>query len=305
MALPTPVSMPKTSAYFTSVLVPPNIRRIRRAVSNSSHSHNHIKDFPLTKNQESYDVDWHPNWQLQSAIVQSNTDGARKAFADGAQVNYSEVSGGCPLHRVAYRGDVAMCRLLLGKRAALDSRNTIGQTALHVAAMRWRPAVVLLLLRSKAQADVTDCEGATPARAAVAGVHDAGCCDVRNLVLCLTHLAVAYKEMLETLQSQPRHEVMNEPLRGTDRPHFDDNATIKQLSMSPGPGRFRLKDLCHRAPNSPREAGEFTPRGMLTSKLQSTAHSVVLAECAMNAMRDANYPFNKKIAGKQHSKVGC
>jgi len=131
---------------------------------------------------------------LHSAIVQGSTGEVRAALGRGADGGAAEFGGLTPLHKAAFRGDVEVCRTLLGRvaPAAVNLRDSSGQTPLHAAALQLHPDVLQLLLRRGAEADAADHEGLTPARAATARCHkhvgDAG-----RVAMCLEHLTRTYE----------------------------------------------------------------------------------------------------------------
>jgi hypothetical protein len=76
------------------------------------------------------------------------------------------------LYKAAWRGDEDCVTRLLARRADVNSlEEDVGQTALHVAAMKGHCSVAKLLLSSGAALDLRDKEGWTPLQYAVKSGH--------------------------------------------------------------------------------------------------------------------------------------
>ena len=67
-----------------------------------------------------------------------------------------------PLHSAVSRGDLELTRLLLGRGAEVNARQTRGYTALHQAAGAGNQALVRLLVERSAVRHARDDEGKTP-----------------------------------------------------------------------------------------------------------------------------------------------
>lgn len=78
-----------------------------------------------------------------------------------AMINAKTERGWTPLHVAAGSGDMDMIELLLQNDAEVDAETALG-TALHVAAIRNRPAVVRRLLLANATVSVKEEDGMTP-----------------------------------------------------------------------------------------------------------------------------------------------
>lgn len=99
--------------------------------------------------------------------------------------------------RASQRGDIPLLRTLLRQRAKLDSTDTGGQTAMHVAAATSQVAVVQLLLAQRADPAPLNNEGATPLRLAVNTLHHQGeAVDARRVALTLEALLRAEEQAL-------------------------------------------------------------------------------------------------------------
>jgi ankyrin repeat protein len=103
---------------------------------------------------------------LEVAVETGDLQAARTAIAQGASVNHRDWTGATPLHTAAWRGDLAMARLLIDAGArinVLDDRS--GETPLHSAARGAEPAMLVFLLeagadpRARTHSDNEQCNG--------------------------------------------------------------------------------------------------------------------------------------------------
>jgi ankyrin repeat protein len=88
---------------------------------------------------------------LMDAVELGDLQAAQSAIERGAEVNRRNWSGSTPLHTAAWRGDLAMARLLIAAGAHLDISNSrYGETPLHSAARGVEPAMMAFLLETGA-----------------------------------------------------------------------------------------------------------------------------------------------------------
>jgi|GEM_PF-3982032 len=88
-----------------------------------------------------------PDQALDKAVLARDIEAARNAIALGANVNRADATGSTPLHSAAWRGDVAMARLLVEHGALVDRPDArIGETPLHSAARGDHPDMAAYLL---------------------------------------------------------------------------------------------------------------------------------------------------------------
>lgn len=73
-----------------------------------------------------------------------------------------------PLHLAAEEGSAECTRLLLNAGAALEAKNSRGQTAMHLAALAQSVETLDVLIRVGARVNAEDDNGRTPLHAAVA-----------------------------------------------------------------------------------------------------------------------------------------
>ena len=107
-----------------------------------------------------------PDQRLDRAVVAQDLDAARRAIAQGAKVNQTDLSGSTPLHSAAWRGDLAMAKLLLEQGARVNQADhRSGETPLHSAARGDQPDMVEFLLeqgadpKRRTHADSEQCNG--------------------------------------------------------------------------------------------------------------------------------------------------
>jgi len=103
---------------------------------------------------------------LEVAVETGNLGAARTAIAQGASVNHRDWTGATPLHTAAWRGDLAMARLLIDAGAHINVLNDrSGETPLHSAARGAEPAMLMFLLeagadpRARTHSDNEQCNG--------------------------------------------------------------------------------------------------------------------------------------------------
>lgn len=78
------------------------------------------------------------------------------------EIDSRDSCGDTPLHVMAWRGDRHAVQVLLESGAPIDASGDMGQTPLHVAVMRNDEAVAGILLRAGANPDVRSEFGDTP-----------------------------------------------------------------------------------------------------------------------------------------------
>jgi ankyrin repeat protein len=89
--------------------------------------------------------------RLVDAVEIGDLRAAQSAIAQGAVVNRRDLFGSTPLHTAAWRGDLAMARLLITAGAHVDiSDSRYGETPLHSAARGVEPAMMAFLLKTGA-----------------------------------------------------------------------------------------------------------------------------------------------------------
>jgi ankyrin repeat protein len=97
----------------------------------------------------------HTDLMLSEAVETGNLQAARSAIAQGASVNQRNGVGTTPLHTAAWRGDLAMARLLIEAGAQIDVMDSqTGETPLHSAARGAEPAMLTFLLQLGADPQV-------------------------------------------------------------------------------------------------------------------------------------------------------
>lgn len=88
---------------------------------------------------------------LMEAVEIGNLQAAQSAIARGAKVNHTNLIGSTPLHAAAWRGDLAMAKLLIEEGAQVNITDTrSGETPLHSAARGNEPAMTAFLLEAGA-----------------------------------------------------------------------------------------------------------------------------------------------------------
>jgi hypothetical protein len=103
-----------------------------------------------------------PGVELLFAAKKGDLAKARKALADGADVNIAGKDGLRPLHIAAINGHMEIMVLLLDHGAKVDARDEGGMTPLHAAAFEGRREVAALLLKRGADPNPVDAQGYTP-----------------------------------------------------------------------------------------------------------------------------------------------
>jgi ankyrin repeat protein len=89
--------------------------------------------------------------QLMDAVAIGDLQAAQTAIEKGAAVNRQDWIGSTPLHTAAWRGDLAMARLLIQAGARIDVIDfRSGETPLHSAARGVEPAMIKFLLETGA-----------------------------------------------------------------------------------------------------------------------------------------------------------
>jgi Ankyrin repeats (3 copies) len=94
---------------------------------------------------------------------------AGKAYADVARAQL--VGRGEALRQSADSGDLPGLRAVLDEKVSIDSRDSSGRTALLLAVLSGRDAVVTALLERGADPNLSDAYGETPLHAAIAANH--------------------------------------------------------------------------------------------------------------------------------------
>jgi hypothetical protein len=104
-----------------------------------------------------------------NSLAEVTVSGARRGPEDQTLAEIVTV-GALPteLRRAAERGDLSALRRLLEMRVEIDSRDSLGRTALMLATLRGHEEAVDLLLDNGADPNVADNRGTTPVQAAKA-----------------------------------------------------------------------------------------------------------------------------------------
>lgn len=145
------------------------------------------------------------------------------AFNPGAAVISGHGPSGPALLKAAFRGDVPSVRMLLRQRAIVNSADTGGQAALHIAAYAFQPGVVQVLLLQRADSSALNCEGHTPLRCVVSALHyHAEGIDARRCAQTLEALLRAEERKLNRIRAESVQAKMQEM--------FGDSG---QLKLSP------------------------------------------------------------------------
>lgn len=100
---------------------------------------------------------------LYQAAMTDDLPGVKKALADGAAVDGVNEDGWTPLMEASGKGNLAVVKYLLEKRAKVNfvaTRNRF--TPLHAAAQAHHPEVVKILLSRGASTSAQDSKGRTP-----------------------------------------------------------------------------------------------------------------------------------------------
>jgi hypothetical protein len=111
-----------------------------------------------------------PYGALTDAVQTGDTSTVQRLLAQGADVNERDQAGNSVLSRAAYAGYMEIARLLVDKGANLDSRNSMGETALMFAVSSYSPNrdyMVRLLLDKGANIDIRNTSGNTAQTLAV------------------------------------------------------------------------------------------------------------------------------------------
>jgi ankyrin repeat protein len=94
--------------------------------------------------------------------VRRNRETLARALAElGADVNHWNRLHRTALHEAAQQGSLALVKLCLTYRAALDPQDVNGNTPVHLAAARGEPGVVEFLIRAGARPDTPNRSGRT------------------------------------------------------------------------------------------------------------------------------------------------
>jgi ankyrin repeat protein len=100
---------------------------------------------------------------LHIAVALAKNEIAEYLISEGADINFKSSTGKTPLIYAAIeKGTVDTIKLLIYKKADLESRNIWGATALHFAAMKGKLDIVRLLLENKANLNCRLNDGGTP-----------------------------------------------------------------------------------------------------------------------------------------------
>jgi len=122
--------------------------------------------------------------------------------------------------KAARRGDVTLIRELLRGRAEVDQADSIGHTALHVAAEAMQPAMVQFLLQQRADALQLDDAGVAPLHCAVSSLHS-NRIDGRRAAMTLDALLRAEEQAMQTL------------CRGAEMPEVKELPFFKNFEEEP------------------------------------------------------------------------
>ena len=102
------------------------------------------------------------NEQLFKALQQNNTEEAEKLINAGANVNSKDELGVSPLHWAALNNNSKLVRFLLKNGANVNSAAVDGDTPLQTAVILGHTDIVKLLLDSGADPSIADNLGTTP-----------------------------------------------------------------------------------------------------------------------------------------------
>ena len=95
------------------------------------------------------------NWLriIVLALVASNLSGVLQDAESQVPPSLSDIAIYAGLHHAAYVGDVTAIRQLVGDGAALETRDSAGRTALHLAAFQSHDVAVATLAKAGANVD--------------------------------------------------------------------------------------------------------------------------------------------------------
>lgn len=102
------------------------------------------------------------NDQLIEACQTGNVGNALNLIRAGADVNYKNINGQCPLYFASVNGRAEVVDMLIKSGAVVDIRDKFDRTPLFAATFHKKNAVVKMLIDRGADVNVPDKSGKTP-----------------------------------------------------------------------------------------------------------------------------------------------
>lgn len=108
-----------------------------------------------------------PN-NICDAAYYGNIEAVKSFLEDGTNINAKDDKyGATPLHEAASRGHIEIAKLLISKKANVDSKGKYGETPLHRAVLGGHADLVDLLIQKKANVNAKEDDGTTVLESAI------------------------------------------------------------------------------------------------------------------------------------------